>query len=367
MRIIHKAIIALLAPVVAANAMAASLIVDDRAAHAAKLVTVSDRVVSIHAMAKRNDSAGLVTSLKAIGSDRTMDPVLQDYMLETTILALSGTTPTSVSRASVAEYQDRAVSSFVRLRDEHGNAVIPLYDLAAATRLAIRVWDISDAKARVSAALRARRWTPADLLKTPAEMSASAWQEGTRQAFASVDRQILIEQKAALLNARRDSDRFDALLLAMAEQLRDRDLYSVVIALANPRDALDAVSSINEEFRPGEAAEILAVATARDEVASAAILELGKLAPIDDAVRGWLLERLASPGDGGSAALALARVSDDSILNDIESIIRSDAGELAKLRAALVLRLSHTESAQALRQDLLTRKLSSEQLREALQ
>ena len=367
MRIIYKAIIASLALVAAADAMAAVLIVDDRAAHAAKLVAVSDRVVSIHAMAKRNDSAGLVTSLKAIGSDRTMDPVLQDYMLETTILALSGTTPTSVARASVAEYQDRAVSSFVRMRDEHGNAVIPLYDLAAASRLTLRVWDTSDAKARVSAALRARQWTPAGLLKTPAEMSDSAWQEGTRQAFESVDRQLLIEQKAALLNARQDSDQFDALLLAMAVRLRDRDLYNIVIALANPRDALGAVHSVNEEFRSGEAAEILTVATARDEVASAAILELGKLASIDDAVRGWLLERLASPGDGGSAALALARISDNSILIDIESIIRSDAGELAKLRAALVLRLSHTEAAQALRQDLLTRKLSSERLREALQ
>ena len=318
-------------------------------------------------MAGHDDSAGLVASLTATGSDQAMDPVLQDYMLETTILALSGTTPTSVSRASVEEYQDRAVRSFVRLRDEHGNAVIPLYDLAAAARLTIRAWDTSDAKARVSAALRDRQWTPADLLKTPAQMSASAWQEGTRQAFESVDHQLLLEQKAALLDARRDSDRFDALLLAMAVQLRDRDLYDAVITLANPRDALDAVNSINEEFRPGEAAEILIVAATRDEVASAAILELGKLALNDDAVRGWLLERLASPRDGGSAALALARVSDRRILNDIESIIRSDAAELPKLRAALVLRLSDTPAAQALRQDLLTRMLSSEQLRGALQ
>ena len=364
---IHKAIIALFALAVAANAMGAAVIIDDRAAHAAKLVTAANRVVSIHAMAKRNDSTGLLMSLKETGGDKAMDPVLRDYMLETTILALSGTTSTALSRAAVEEYQHRAVSSFVRLRDEHGNAVIPLYDLAAAARLTIRVWDVSDAKTRVSESLRARQWTPADLLQIPTGISGSAWQEGTRQAFESVDRQLLLEQKASLLHAQRDSNQFDTLLLVMAVQLRDRDLYNAVLTMANPRDALEAVGSINTGFHHVEAAEILILAASRDEVASAAILELGKLVSNDDMARGWLLERLASPGDGGSAALALARVADTNILSDIESIIKSDAPELAKLRAALVLRLSNTEAAQALRQDLLTRKLSSEALREALQ
>jgi hypothetical protein len=365
--IIQKFVVAAIAVSAATHSVAATVIIDDRAAHIESLSAVSDRVASVHAMAKNEESAALVTSLKAIGGDQAMDPVLRDYLLETTILALSGTTPTALSRAAVEEYQHRAVSSFIRLRDEHGNAVIPLYDLAAAARLTIRVWDVSDAKARVSEALRVRQWTPADLLQTPAEISGSAWQEGTRQAFESVDRQLLLEQKASLLHAQRDSNQFDTLLLVMAVQLRDRDLYNVVLTMANPRDALEAVGSINTGFHHVEAAEILILAAARDEVASAAILELGKLVSNDDMARGWLLERLASPGDGGSAALALARVGDTNILSDIESIIKSDAPELAKLRAALVLRLSNTEAAQALRQDLLTRKLSSEQLREALQ
>jgi len=362
----YQVIIAALVIAVTAQATAAVVIVEDRAVHAVERASLAAQLTAVHAMAGRDDSAGLLTSLQAANSDQSMNSVLRDYVLETTIFALSETTPTTAARAAVSVYQTRAVSSFVRLGDEHGMAVVPLYDIAAAARLTMRTWDTFDARLRVAGLLRTRNWTPDNFLSSPPGLSEAAWQAGTLQAIESADVRLLVQQKAALLRAFDGSKRFGTLSLSMAERLSDGEMFRAVFDLADSRVALDAIDSVAAIFAPYEATEILYAAAARTEIASAAILALGKFAANDAAVRSWLFGRLADTADGGSAALALARVATDDIWSEIESIIKSDATELTKLRAILVLRLSDTDAARAVRADLLTQQLSSEKLREAL-
>ena len=365
-RMNYKIIFAIMVLATAADAMAAAVIVEDRAVHAAQRAALGDRVASVHAMAGADDSTSLLKSLGIANRDQSMDPVLRDYLLETTILALSGTTPTTAARNAVSTYQNRKVSSFVRLDDEHGQAVVPLYDIAAAARMTMRVWETFDAKVRVTELLLARSWSPDSYLHSPTGLADAAWREGTRQAVESANVQLLLEQKAAVLKALIKSEQFDGLSLSMAVRLNDGDLFRAIFEQASTRIALDAINYVSNELTPAEAVEMLAGATAREEISSAAILALGKFASNDRAVRVWLLDRLGNAGDGGSAALALARIADQDILDDIASIIKNDMPELAKLRAALVLRLSNSDAARAVRVDLLTQQLSSERLRGAL-
>jgi len=382
--LINRAVVILSVLLAAASVTAAPVIVENRAAHAAKLEAVKEHRAMIRALADRDAAAGLLSMLEQVDGDAKIDPAVRDHLLEATLLAMSRTTPAPATRAAVIRYRNRPVNAFVRLHEERGQPVVPLYDLAAAAGLTIRVWDTADAEEWVSIALRAALWQPIDFLLPLRSMSLEAWQVGTRRAFKSVDRRFIAATKSALLQSQSLSDEYDPLLLAAATRLSlsdeydplllaaatrlgDTDLYDTLIAQGDARYAREAIGSVYRSLSSGDAANLLINASARPELASAAILELGTHFSNEIEIRSWLLNRLGDPVDGASAALALARAADDDILNEIQAVILGDATELTKLRAALVLRISESAAAQSLRHELLSRTLSSEKLREALQ
>jgi len=363
--LINRAVIILLV-LAAASATAAPVIVESRATHAAKLEAVTEHRASIHALADRNNAAGLVLALDQFDADATIEPATRDHLLETTLLQLSRTTPDPAVRAAVSRYGSRPVTTFVRLHEERGQPAVPLYDLAAAARLTIHVWDTADATERVSVALHTGRWQPGDFLKPQQGLPLEAWQAGTQHALESADRPLVAATKSALLHSQMLSDEYDALVLTAGMRLGDADLYSAVITRGSTRYAREAIQSVYPALGFADATRLLMDTSARPELASAAILELGAHGSSDPAIRGWLLDRLGDPENGASAALALARTANDDVLNDIRAVILGDASEVAMLRAALVLRLSDSPAARSLRQELLAQTLSSERLREAL-
>lgn len=365
--LINRAVVILFVLLAAASVMAAPVIVENRASHAARLEAVKEHRAMIRALADRDDAAGLSSMLEQIDGDAKIDPAVRDHLLEATLLAMSRTTPAPATRAAVNRYRSRPVNAFVRLHDERGQPVVPLYDLAAAAGLTIRVWDAADAEEWVSVALRAALWQPIDFLLPRRSMSLEAWQDGTRRAFKSVDRRFIAATKTELLQSQSLSDEYDPLLLAAATRLGDTDLYDTIIAHGDARYAREAIWSVYRSLSSGDAANLLINASARPELASAAILELGTHFSNEKEIRSWLFSRLGDPVDGASAALALARAADDDILNEIQSVILGDAAELTKLRAALVLRISDSATARSLRHELLSQTLSSKKLRQALQ
>ena len=356
----------LIALLATSSTAAAPVIVESKAVHAAKLEAVEEHQASIHALADRNDAAGLVQALDRFDADAKIDPAVRDHLLETTLLQLSRTTPDPATRAAVLRYGNRQVTTFVRLQEERGQQAVPLYDLAAAARLTIRVWDTADAKEWVSAALRDGRWQPDDFLQPRQGLPLPPWQAGTQRAIESAERSSIIAIKPALLRSQTHSEEYDALLLTAATRLSDTDLYDAVVSKGDTRYAREAIRSVYFTLDSADATRLLIDASARPELASAAILELGTHASNNAEIRGWLVSQLGDPEDGASAALALARAANDDVLDGIQAVILGDAPELAKLRAALVLRISSSPAAQSLRLELLSGTLSSEKLRDAL-
>lgn len=365
--LINRAVTTLLVLLATASVMAAPVIVENRGAHAVKLEAVKEHSAMIRVLAERDDAAGLSLMLEQIDGDENIDPAVQVHLLEATLLAMSATTPAPAARAAVNNYRNRPVNAFVRLHEERGQPVVPLYDLAAAAAMTIRIWDTADAEESVSTALRAALWQPIDFLQPPGGMSLEAWQVGTRQAFESVDRRSIAATKSALLQSQSLSDEYDPLLLAAATRMGDTDLYDAIITQGNARYGREAIRSVYRSLNSVDAVNLLINASARPDLASAAILELGAHFSNENEVRRWLFNRLGDSADGASAALALARAADDDILSEIRAVILGDATELMKLRAALVLRISESAAAQSLRHELLSQELSSEKLREALQ
>ena len=92
-----------------------------------------------------------------------------------------------------------------------------------------------------------------------------------------------------------------------------------------------------------------------------------KLALISDDARSWLFIQLGSQSAGSSAALALARISDDRVFDQVRETIVGNGSELSKLRAVLVLRLSETETAATMQNQLRSRSGLSLALKRALQ
>ena len=160
--LITRAIVILLVLVATASVTAAPVIVENRATHAAKLEAVKEHRAVIDALADRDDAAGLLSMLEQIDGDAKIDPAVRDHLLEATLLAISRTTPDPSTRAAVNRFRSRPVNAFVRLHEERGQPVVPLYDLAAAAGLTIRVWDTADAEESVSIALRAALWQPSE-------------------------------------------------------------------------------------------------------------------------------------------------------------------------------------------------------------
>jgi len=360
------AAIFLIALLATSSTTAAPVIIESKAAHAAELEAVKGHRASIQALADRNDAAGLMLALDQFDADTNIDPAVRDHLLETTLLQLSRTTPDPATRAAVSRYGNRPVTTFVRLHEERGQPAVPLYDLAAAARLTIRVWNTADAMEWVSMALRAGRWQPGDFLQPQLGLPLQAWQAGTQRALESADRALVAATKSALLQSQTLSNEYDALVLTAGTRLGDADLYGAVIGQGGTHYARLAIRSVYRALGFADATRLLMSASARPELVSAAILELGAHASNDPAIRDWLLNQLGDPVNGASAALALARIADDEVLNGIQAVILGDASELTKLRAALVLRISDSPAAQSLRLELLSQTLSSEKLRAAL-
>lgn len=352
--------------VAAAPDIAEKTIVENRAAFAARLATMSDRESAIHKLAANSDAPGLVAALEEIEGDSGIDSAVRDHLLEATLLGFSASVPDAAARATVERFAAAPVNTFVRLTDEHGEAVVPLYDLAAAARLTLRQWDVAAAEREVANSLHNFSWQPRDFVLPPANTSPEVWQAGTVRALASADMTTVRAQKAALLQAHREHGKLSPALLAAARRLGDAELYRAVIEHGDERSAREAVRSAAQTLRSGPAVDVLLAATERSPLASGAILQLGEFISSDDNVRSWLLARLGDPADGASAALALARAGDSETLSAVRDVVLGDADELGKLRAVLVLRLRQSPSAQALRTALRSHPLVGESLREAL-
>ncbi|HEU5468236.1 MAG TPA: hypothetical protein VFU77_02950, partial [Steroidobacteraceae bacterium] len=141
--------------------------------------------------------------------------------------------------------------------------------------------------------------------------------------------------------------RVDALALALAERLADRELFELVIDYADEPEALAAVAAVSRSLEPASALAALERASRRADIGSAAVLEAGRLAASDDRARAFLFEALADPGVAPSAAAALARLGDSTVSAEIGRRLAKASADGEQRLLVLALELDGSPAARA--------------------
>ena len=334
---------------------AGARVVDQGPALDARVSGARIEAARVYRLAASGKQAQVLEAVERVQEVYADDAVVQDYIVYETLLALSSVTPDARSRRFVESYDGEDIATWVRLQDEHGKAVVPLYDLGAAARLTLHNWDVRDAEALVATMLAEGSWSPqaltADSMR-PASMGDDAWLAGTLEAFKKADALSLGVYRQALLYAHASDARFDILVFEMARRLKDVECYESVIDIAEHRVAIQSVTALVDDLVPADALRLLERAAGNAQLASAAILETGRLLPVAPRSRALLLSWLADPVNGGSAALALARDSSTTTLDALQSHLLEGHEGLATLRAALALNLSSSQGAADVRHSL---------------
>jgi hypothetical protein len=169
--------------------------------------------------------------------------------------------------------------------------------------------------------------------------------EGIAEAFAAAPLAQIATQRAAILAAITRGATVDELALTLATRLADAELLGAVLGHADAPVALAAVRAAPQAFDRQTAFGLLAAASRRADIASASVLEIGRLAPADAGARAFLFDAIGDPALGPSAAAALAGMGDASVAAEAGRHLRATRSEMRRRMLVLALKLDGSEAA----------------------
>ncbi len=315
----------------------AAQIVDPAAARRALAdPAVTTQNATLSALADAGRTSALAQQLQRISSDRTLQPIAREWLLDRGLHALARLAATPEARTVVQRLSGRSPEVFGRIDPDHGDNATPLYDTGATARFVLRAWLRSEARATAAAELAARG---TGLIQRYAASASAPQREGIVQAFEAAPTADLAAQRSAVIAAMSAGARADEIALVLARRLADAELASLVIGHADARVALDALRFLPTTFDSQSAFRLLAEASRRADIASAATLAIGGLARHDATARAFLFEQIQDPELGASAATALAGVGDPAIPAEIGRRLRTAPTETSRRLHVLALQL----------------------------
>ncbi len=325
---------------------------------------VVSRDAELASLAAGNRTTELAARLEIIARDAAITDVAQEWLLDRGLHAIARMAPTSEARAAVARLSARRPTVYARVDPDHGERATPLYDAGATARFVLQNWD--RAAAREAARGNLANGTTAAVDRYAARgriQDADPVRAGIADAFRTAPLAQLPAQRAALSDSFARGDRVDELGLILAERLADRDLFIRVFDSADEPAALAAVSGISRALDPQSALSALVLASRREPIASAAVLEIGKLARNDAAARHFLFDSVSTPDLGPSAAAALAALHDPAVSADLGRRLAGVKSEDSRRLLVLALRLDASPAARAELERFVNADAGSEQLR----
>jgi hypothetical protein len=329
------------------------------------------RVIAVDARLTRAAQSGatdsLVAELQSIAADRMLDPVARESLLDRGLHDLARLAPTPAARALASQLQLRAPQVYLRTDPDHGGTGAPLYDIGATARFVLGAWQRSAARDQAAAALQAGLPSAIERFARGSGVAElDPERSGIIDAFTVAPRAALLAQRAAMIAAFNQGERVDELGLVLARRLPDREMLDLVIGHADAPVALAAVQLVPQLLDSGAAFESLAVASRRPEIASAALLGIGKLAGQDAAARDFLLDAIQDPSTGPSAAAALGSLQDPLIAAELGRRLQLAKTESSQRMLVLALQLDGAPAARAELQRFADRRTGSPELRREL-
>ena len=299
-------------------------------------------------LARSKRATGLAAWLEAIARDPALTDIAREWLLDRGLHAIARITPTSEARAAVARLSARRPTVYTRVDPDHGERATPLYDAGATARFVLRNWDRGAAREAAQVDLATGTTAAVDRYTARGRIEGDdPVRAGTADAFRAAPLAQLPAQRAAISDSLDRGGHVDELGLILAERLADHDLFVHVFNTADEPVALAAVSSISGSLDAQSALSALVIASRREPIASAAVLEIGKLARNDAAARRFLFDSVSAPGIGPSAAAALAALHDPTISADLGRRLASAKSEELRRLLVLALRLDASPAAHA--------------------
>ncbi len=344
-----RIILIALALALAGPAAFAAQIID--AASAQRAIT-SPAIVSVDAelaaLVADNRVTELAARLDVIANDRTISGIAQEWLLDRGLHSLARLEPTTRAQETVLRLGARRPVVYTRIDPDHGDRTTPLYDAGATARFVLRQWERSAARQAAQAELATGRTAALERFASrPTDDGLDPVRAGIADAFRSTATSFLSVQRAAIVEALTAGRRVDELALILAERLADARLFELLFGMADAPVALAAVPAASRTLDSQTAFARLALASRREEIASAALLEIGRLARNDAAARQFLFDALAEPDTGPSAAAALATLGDPAIATELGRRLAGARTEESRRLVVLALRLDASAGSRA--------------------
>ena len=201
---------------------------------------------------------------------------------------------------------------------DHGRGRwVPAYDLAAAARGTLAIWQRQEQEQAARGAMLTGDY--------------AALRSSHGEVLATIFREASHSQQQAL--ASRGPWPSEALVV-LAARLADAGLATALLTQASDAELLDAINALASALAPAEAQRWLQqLVEQRPALASAALLAMGRLLPQQS--QDYLLAQLDHPERGSSSAQALASAATPSVRAALADIL-SAAPDGPRLRRALL-------------------------------
>jgi hypothetical protein len=275
-----------------------------------------------------------------------LDDAAREALLDRGIHALARLPPRPASRSFVSELVNREPRVFVLADPEQGPRGVPLYDVGATAKFAQRSWQRLESREAAAAAIVRREARVVEayaaIVSTP---DVDARKAGTLEAFESASTLDLLAFRPVLVASMEAGGHADELLSLFAKRLSDADLYALLFDRAGDGTAVRAIRDVPGVLHADAAVSVLQAAMQRQELASAALLNLAELARTHAGARQLLLETLHHPVHGASAAAGLGKLHDPALAAELGRSLATATVEATRRHIALALQFDGSESA----------------------
>ncbi|MEO0423207.1 MAG: hypothetical protein AAF184_12770 [Pseudomonadota bacterium] len=337
----------------------------------AKLQAPALRAARERAESLAIDEAFDPAQMEALLSDPQFDGVGRDHLrLALVRAARKLQTPPSALEAYVAKLQ--AHEDEVLTVHQEGPLAIPYFAIANAAEGTLSLWE----RRRTAKAL-AGTFAQGEIPNFQAyfgegaeDRSATAQRLGAMDALAAMPSAQLRAVGASWLKRADRSTASEAPLALIARKTADVSLFRELLSVGRTHETLALVGAVSTTLSPEDAFTALADAHGNPRFSSAALYALGDLVDRTPGVRDYLLQALADPTSGGSAAAVIAASGDRLLLDQVAARLAQDEAQDDRHRArlALTLRLAGTTAARqqlraALAQGVITPPHLAEEVR----
>ncbi len=310
-------------------------------------------------LAERGDTRLFHARLKSLIDDRTLPVAARERLLERGALLFGNLEPDEPALRLIASLSEHEPQTWVWLEDGGHRSAVPMFDPAAAARLTERRWEARKAEDQIAAMIARSSAGFIDMLAD----ANTAQRAGAKNAITRFRNELLLLQKPELLTELDQGRAVGWYAAEIATRTADVDLAFAVMEHGEARVAIDMLDVLANRLGPEELLPLLQRSLDEPPLASHSLFLLARIAPSSPVAQALLWRQLERPGNGASAAAALARLSDPAVAARAASIL-SDASAETTLRRYALLALCLDRGDAALRHlGILQAALADDQLR----